>query len=395
MKRHLSLLIALLLLISCVLSGCSNNDDGSDISMIDTPIASVSSIPENTDDTIELLPEETLKPDNIVVPSPEPVSIPEPTSTPEPSSTPEPINTLKPTITPLPIPEEPIPSSLPYRLEIDVTNQIVSAYEKDSDGQYTKLVRRMICSTGKSSTPTPLGSFAIPDGPYDKGRWGYFSKYGVWAQYFTRIKGGILFHSIIYSKNDVSTLKKSTFDALSTGVSAGCIRLLVPDAKWIYDNAHKGTIVDVVEKEKDAQLTASLKPSDIFANSDKPVEILPVSLSLDGLSKLELKVGDTVTLKATVDYSNNTTVDETEKVEWLIEKDGIVTITNNIVQAITPGTTMITAQYKNVTASLEITVLENITPEPTTEVPTPEPTMEIPTPEPPIVEEAAPTPTIP
>ena len=56
---------------------------------------------------------------------------------------------------------------------------------------------------------------------------------------------------------------------------------------------------------------------------------------------------------------------------------------------------MITAQYKNVTASLEITVLENITPEPTTEVPTPEPTMEIPTPEPPIVEEAAPTPTIP
>ena len=113
------------------------------------------------------------------------------------------------------------------------------------------------------------------------------------------------------------------------------------------------------------------------------------------MSKLELKVGDTVTLKATVDYSNNTTVDETEKVEWLIEKDGIVTITNNIVQAITPGTTMITAQYKNVTASLEITVLENITPEPTTEVPTPEPTMEIPTPEPPIVEEAAPTPTIP
>ena len=102
----------------------------------------------------------------------------------------------------------PIPGSSPspgkkpaqprYRIEVDVTNQVVTVFEKDVKGDYTKVVRQMICTTGKPSTPTPLGTFKLPGGKNDRAVWGYFTKFNTYARYLTRIKGGYLFHSILY-----------------------------------------------------------------------------------------------------------------------------------------------------------------------------------------------------
>ena len=323
---------------------------------------------------------ETPEPEISLIPdvTPEPKNSPPPIKTSEPKKTEKPVKNQSPTPNeksnstsaskpePTPKPTPAVEASLFYRLEVDVTNQVVSAYEKDKDGKYTKLVRQMICSTGKSSTPTPLGSFAIPGGPYDRGLWGYFTKFKVWARYFVRIKGGILFHSVIYAKNDVTTLKQSTVNTLGTPVSAGCIRLQVEDAKWIYDHVKAGTFVDVVEKEKNPELTASLKPGTPAkspmpsepAETPPPVETVPVSLSLDNPDKIRLMAGESVPWKAIVTYSDKTEKEETANAERSLDKEGIVVLQENTILGIAPGTAVLTVKCKDLSASVEITVVE-------------------------------------
>ena len=66
----------------------------------------------------------------------------------------------------LPASAEPLPSPTPeptrYTLMVDVANQITRAYTCDENGEYTVLVREMICSTGTKSSPTPLGTTIMP-----------------------------------------------------------------------------------------------------------------------------------------------------------------------------------------------------------------------------------------
>lgn len=131
--------------------------------------------------------------------------------------------------------------SNPYKLVIDISDQRVYAY-KWVNGSYSSLVRTMICSTGLKNTPTPLGTFKN-GGP--AGRWYYFKKYDCWAQYAWRIDGPILFHSVLYSEKDTSTLRQSSVNNLGSRASHGCVRLKVADAKWIYNNCAAGTTVVV------------------------------------------------------------------------------------------------------------------------------------------------------
>lgn len=128
-----------------------------------------------------------------------------------------------------------------YKLKISVSDQKVYAY-KWVNGDYTELVRSMTCSTGTREHPTPLGTFSAA-GP--AGRWYYFKKFNCWAQYGYRIDGPILFHSVLYSEKDESTLRKGSVYALGSRASHGCIRLKVEDAKWIYNNCPAGTTVVV------------------------------------------------------------------------------------------------------------------------------------------------------
>ena len=54
-----------------------------------------------------------------------------------------------------------------YYILLDLNNQIVTLYERDAYGEYTKIVRRFLCTTGRASvdpedpedvaTPTPRG----------------------------------------------------------------------------------------------------------------------------------------------------------------------------------------------------------------------------------------------
>ena len=123
----------------------------------------------------------------------------------------------------------------PYYVTVNLTDNIVTVYEKDDDGEYTVPVRAFLCSVGES---TPEGTFQTQV-KYD---WRYL--FGdVWGQYATRITGHYLFHSVPYFEKDKSTLEYEEYNKLGTTASMGCIRLTVEAAKWIYDNCPVGTTV--------------------------------------------------------------------------------------------------------------------------------------------------------
>jgi uncharacterized protein YgiM (DUF1202 family) len=148
-----------------------------------------------------------------------------------------------------------------YYILLDLKNQIVTVFEKDDNGEYTKVVRRFICTSGRTGTgeidpvtgekdegmPTPKGIWKIGG----RERFGEFAAFdGTYARYWTQIVGGNFFHSIMYDKRDVKTLEGSAFRNLGSNVSHGCVRLYVEDAKWLYYYACPGTTIKVSTTEE-------------------------------------------------------------------------------------------------------------------------------------------------
>lgn len=133
----------------------------------------------------------------------------------------------------------------PYKLVVDVSEQHVYIYQWDG-ASFSTCVKEMVCSTGLKgeNTETPLGTFQM-DGPTGTGEWYWFKDFNCYAKWASRIVGGILFHSVIYSKGKV--LNKTSVRKLGRRASHGCIRLAVEDAQWIYDNCPSGTTVVIQE----------------------------------------------------------------------------------------------------------------------------------------------------
>ena len=137
--------------------------------------------------------------------------------------------------------EEEKKSDAKYFIRVNYGQNVVTIYTKDSNGEYTVPYKVMLCSTG---TATPRsGTYTIPSGTYSRGIWGLM-KGNVWEQYFTRIHGSILFHSVPYTERNKWSLEYWEYDKLGTAASLGCIRLTVENAKWIYNNCPAGTQVE-------------------------------------------------------------------------------------------------------------------------------------------------------
>lgn len=87
------------------------------------------------------------------------------------------------------------------------------------------------CCVGKSSTPTPAGTYTVGIKEYSFGTSSYT------CYYATQISGNYLFHSVLY-KAGTFTIKDGT---MGEAVSHGCVRLTLSHAKWIYKNIPTGT----------------------------------------------------------------------------------------------------------------------------------------------------------
>ena len=127
--------------------------------------------------------------------------------------------------------------SNPYYIRVNYGANTVTIYGKDDDGNYTVPLKAMICSCGIS---TPKSGVYKTSNGY---RWGTLIG-GVYGQYSTRIVGNILFHSVPYTEQSPDSLEYWEFDKLGTKASAGCVRLQVKDAQWIYYYCDAGTMVE-------------------------------------------------------------------------------------------------------------------------------------------------------
>ena len=158
-----------------------------------------------------------------------------------------PDQTAKPTAEPTPV---------PFAVTVDVNNQVTTVYGRDENGDYTVIIRQMLCSTGTKKNPSDVGDWVLSG---RTARWCYFPKWGGHAQYWTKINSSIAFHSVIYNSVNTMDLSVKSYKNLGTRCSHGCIRLTVADAKWIYDNVGKGTVVTIREDlPDDPELRASL-----------------------------------------------------------------------------------------------------------------------------------------
>lgn len=129
----------------------------------------------------------------------------------------------------------------PFYIKVSIHDQRVYVY-RWMDGGYNQLIKSMICSTGYGTT-TPTGVF-VSTGHRDA-RWHYFVEFNCWAQYAFVIKGPILFHSVIYSRQSEDSLRVSSLENLGHKASHGCVRLMVADAKWIYDHCGEGQVIEI------------------------------------------------------------------------------------------------------------------------------------------------------
>lgn len=134
-----------------------------------------------------------------------------------------------------------------YFVRVNKTFNVAMVYAKDSNGEYTKLVKTFVVSTGGDNTPN--------------GIWTTTDRYetlslvgGVWGHYTLRIEGPIWFHSVPYFSKPVdghwNDLEYEEYNKLGTSASLGCVRLASADAKWIYENIPWHTKVEIYESDE-------------------------------------------------------------------------------------------------------------------------------------------------
>ena len=152
-----------------------------------------------------------------------------------------------------------------YYITVDIANQIVTVYDADNKTE-SGIRMQAICSTGMGNS-TPTGLFCMPKPKYSSERqeWYYFTEYEIWAKYASRIRAGILFHSILYTSRGATRSTWASQHALGGKASHGCVRLPVIAAKWIAENCAPGTMVYIYnDAEKNAALHDLLKDQEVF-----------------------------------------------------------------------------------------------------------------------------------
>ncbi|MGL4699051.1 MAG: L,D-transpeptidase [Apilactobacillus waqarii] len=120
---------------------------------------------------------------------------------------------------------------------LDVSIKKQRVYVKNKAG---KVLYTMLCSTGNDDG-TPRGIFHIQK---ERGSHFYNASSKEGANYWTSFKnhGIYLFHSVPVNK-DGKYLMKDAHELGKVANSHGCVRLSIPDAKWINSSVPTGTMV--------------------------------------------------------------------------------------------------------------------------------------------------------
>ncbi|MDL2220173.1 L,D-transpeptidase family protein [Eubacteriales bacterium OttesenSCG-928-N14] len=171
-----------------------------------------------------------------------------------------------------------------YQIIVDIQHQVTMVYAKDANGEYTVPVRYMLCSTGLRNW-TPVGTFAMQK---YRVRFEQFERDRRYGQYWSQIRGAIYFHTILYTRKNMDTYENQAYQELGQKASHGCIRLTVPDARWIWYNISYDTTCIIRNGDPNDIATAMIREQLILA--ELPQE------------KVTIKAGE-------VPYTDNWTID--------------------------------------------------------------------------------------
>jgi len=281
---------ALLALVTLLMGGCGPKQTAEAIQPIQSVAIEATAEPTSVPAAAE--PAKTAQQQALVVTA----ATPAPTATPQVSPTPSPTPLPTPTPTASPIPfsfyaptvnmtfeelvggledtyyetegiDPVMPKGYPapdtYKLIVDVTWQVVMAFKKDANGEYTVPVRYMLCSTGSSKNGlTRIGTFPLKE---CRLRFGTFASGDFSAQYWTLIVSRTYFHSVVYHRGarngqkDLNSVYIDKYLKLGSQDSHGCIRLPVPDARWIFYNCAYGTQVEIRQGSKNDAETKAIR----------------------------------------------------------------------------------------------------------------------------------------
>ncbi len=148
------------------------------------------------------------------------------------------------------------PKAGTYKLIVDLYHRVVMAYMKDKNGKYTRPIRYMLCIVGADKTQTPTGTFKMQA---FRVRNSIFNNTTSYAQYWSEIHGRIYFHSTLYSSLKAHDYSTASWSSMGGAVSHGCVRLTVPDARWIWYNIAPGTIVEIRRGSSSDTATAEIR----------------------------------------------------------------------------------------------------------------------------------------
>ena len=142
-------------------------------------------------------------------------------------------------------------------ITINTATEQVIAYDQNNTP-----IQVFACSTGVHGN-TVAGTFKTSN-YYE---W-HLMNGGVYSRYAVRFNQHELMHSVPYYRHSPDSLEYRQFNRLGTPASAGCCRLALADAKWIYENTVPGTTVNVV---KDPNLVYPLTRPIIKIDETNPV----------------------------------------------------------------------------------------------------------------------------
>ena len=95
-----------------------------------------------------------------------------------------------------------------------------------------------------------------------------------------------------------------------------------------------------------------------FSVDDNKPKIVRISLSK---SNIQLNEDNTTTISVNAKYDDNTSIDITNSIEWIISNPNIISIDKNIITPIKEGTTTLQAKFNNqTTAEISLTVYKEI-----------------------------------
>ena len=90
-------------------------------------------------------------------------------------------------------------------------------------------------------------------------RFSIFVRDGRYGQYWTQIRRAIYFHTMLYSAKDASTYLEDTFLEFGKKASHGCIRLCVPDARWMWYHIAPGTKCEIRNSGNSSVIAAAVR----------------------------------------------------------------------------------------------------------------------------------------